>query len=93
MKKLLCGLAALPLLSAPALAAHPIGGQAQQPIMLSDTQLEAVTAGWRLSEIDLSNTSWTRVEVYTGVDPVCSGCYLDIDSRAISIDSKILGGL
>jgi hypothetical protein len=55
--------------------------------------MEAVTAGWRLSEIDLSNTSWTRVEVYTGVDPVCSGCYLDIDSRAISVDSKILGGL
>lgn len=95
MKKLLCGLAVLPLLSATALAQPDVrlGAPTQQPVLLTETQMDNVTAGWSLTERDLSNTSLTLVSVYRAPLPECTACYLDIDSRAISVDSIILGGL
>jgi hypothetical protein len=62
MKKLLIGLAVLPFLAGVSLAA--------QPVPLSDTQMDAVTAGFDFLETEISNTSWVRV---------CPGtCYLQV---------------
>jgi hypothetical protein len=83
MKQFLCGLAMLPLLSSVALA---------QPAMLSEGQMDAVSGGWSLYELDCSNTSTTMVSVYGGHDdvaPVYSGTpYLYIQSAAITISSS-----
>jgi hypothetical protein len=85
MKKLLCGLAALPLFAGVALA---------QPLQLTNTQMDKVTAGFALVELDLSNTSAVLVSVYQGSPPgsanglaPCGACYLDIQSPAISVQS------
>lgn len=91
MRRLLCGLAALPLLSATAFAQPTI--QVREPLLLTEQQLEGVRAGWSLEEIDVSNTSVTLVDVYGHDDPSCTGCYLNIRSPAISVFSIILGGL
>jgi hypothetical protein len=79
MKKLLCGLAALPLLAGVALA--------QEPLQLSDKQMDKVTAGWDLVEVDLSNTSIVAVSVYQRPSNSigCAGCYLLLNSPAISV--------
>jgi hypothetical protein len=89
MKKLLCGVAALPFLAGVALA---------QPMQLTNHQMDTVTAGWANHEIDVSNTSWTEVSVYGGAllsftDPntgaqVCNDCYLRIVTPTISVQSK-----
>jgi hypothetical protein len=82
MKKLLCGLAALPLFAGVALA---------QPLQLTNTQMDKVTAGFTVLETDLSNTSAVLVSVYQGSPPgsdnaiSCSSCYLVINSPAISV--------
>ncbi len=85
MKKLLCGLAALPLLAGVAMA---------QPLQLTNTQMDKVTAGWSLTETDMSNTSLVTISVYQGTPPgamnglaPCSACYLDIESPAISVQA------
>jgi hypothetical protein len=79
MKKLLCGLAALPFLTSVALAG--------QPTPLSDKQMDTVTAGWDLYEVDCSNTSVVVVSVYQRPSNSigCPGCYLNINSSAISV--------
>jgi hypothetical protein len=85
MKKLLCGVALLPFLAATAFA---------QPSVLNEKQMDTVTAGWDLQEIDVSNTSVTWVDVYHPLPSTsCSSCYLDIQNDAISVRSLILGGL
>jgi len=56
MKKLLYGLAALPFLAGVALA--------DQPVQLSDNQMDKITAGFDLSVIERSNTSWTQISIY-----------------------------
>jgi hypothetical protein len=79
MKKFLCAVAVLPFMSAAALA---------QPLQLSEAQMDRVSAGWTLTEVDVSNTSWTRVLVWTAAPSSCSSCYLDITSQALSIQSN-----
>jgi hypothetical protein len=86
MRKLLCGLAALPFLAGAALA--------DQTLQLSDTQMDKVTAGFDLSVIERSNTSWTQISIYeTGRLLGCNQCYLVIggtgspSSRAFSVQS------
>jgi len=79
MKKLLSGLAALPLLAGVALA--------DQPLQLSDKQMDKVTAGFDLSVIERSNTSWTQISIYDGRLIPCNQCYLTIVSRPFSVQS------
>ncbi len=79
MKQLLCGLAMLPLLSAAALA---------QPATLSENQMDTISAGWSLYEVDCSNTSATVVSVYSHPGATKNpDVYLNIQSDAISITS------
>ena len=92
MKKLLCGLAVLPLLSATAFAQPDVRMSGSQPVLLNEAQLDGVTAGWSLRETDFSNTSLTFVQVYGAPLAECAACYLDLDSRALQVDSIILGG-
>jgi hypothetical protein len=100
MTKLLYGLAALPLLIGVASAETPKStAAAKKPTQLSEKQMDKVTAGWRLLEIDTSNTSWTLVSVYSGSLPEpaapgatavpgsCPNCYLSMSSPALSIYS------
>jgi hypothetical protein len=71
MKRLLLGLAVLPFLAGVSLAA--------QPVPLSDTQMDTVTAGFDFAETEVTNTSWTRVAVDLPVLAACPGvCYLQI---------------
>ena len=86
MKKLLCGLTALPFLAGIALAG--------EPMQLNDKQMDKVTAGFDLSVIETSNTSWTQISIYeTGKLLPCNQCYLVIGglgnpvSRAFSVES------
>jgi hypothetical protein len=79
MKKLLSGLAALPLLAGVALA--------DQPVQLSDKQMDKVTAGFDLGVIERSNTSWTQISIYDGALIPCNQCYLTIVSRPFSVQS------
>ena len=85
MNKLLYGLAVLPFVAGVAMA--------QPPVQLSDNQMDKVTAGWGLRELDVSNTSVTLVTVYHTPPAACSGCFLDLRSPAISVQSIILGGV
>lgn len=81
MKSLVCGLAALPFLAGIALA--------DQPVQLSDKQMDKVTAGFDLRVTEISNTSWTQVSIYDGALTVCTACYLTILSRPFSIESAM----
>jgi hypothetical protein len=85
MKRLLYGLAALPLLAGVALAQEPAKG----PMPLTNQQMDTVTAGWDLLEIDQSNTSLTAVAIYQRPSNViaCASCYLLINNPAISVAS------
>jgi len=97
--KLLYGLAALPLIVGVASAETPKStAAAKKPAQLNEKQMDKVTAGWKLAEIDVSNTSWTLISVYsgslpapgTGTTPVsgsCPNCYLSMSSPALSIYS------
>jgi hypothetical protein len=83
--KLLHGLAALPFLTAAALA---------QPIQLTDRQMDKVSAGF--FEVDRGNTSVTVLSLWRnyhlGDDTPnfvkCSSCYLVIDSPTFSFASS-----
>jgi len=99
--KLLYGLAALPLIVGVASAETPKStAAAKKPAQLNEKQMDKVTAGWRLTEIDVSNTSWTLISVYSGSLPTgnvgtttvpvtgsCPNCYLSLASPALSIYS------
>ena len=79
MKKLLFGLIALPLLTS--------GAMAQKPVhQLTDTQMDKVTAGADLHEVDVSNTAitWAAIYNFTGfpATPAACSCYLYIVSPA-----------
>jgi hypothetical protein len=93
MKKWLSGLAVLPLLSGTALAQPLIypSTLAQQPLVLSEKQMDGVTAGWDLQEVEDSNTSTTWVFVYTPNSFTCDSCYLNLTSPAISVFSLMKG--
>jgi hypothetical protein len=79
MKRLICGLAALPFLAGVALAA--------EPVQLNDKQMDKVTAGFSFRETDISNTSWTQVSLYSSALTPCSLCYLTIDSGPLQVES------
>jgi hypothetical protein len=81
MRRLLYGLAALPLLAGVAMA--------QEPMKLSDQQMDKVTAGWDLRELDISNTSVTLVAIYQRPSNTisCSSCFLLINNPAFSVAS------
>jgi hypothetical protein len=84
MKKLLFGLAALPLLAGAAFAAQPIAAQPMsQPMSLSDKslsdqQMDTVTAGFDFIELDITNTSATIVAVDKPFLGTCATCYLQV---------------
>jgi hypothetical protein len=96
MKSLLYGLAALPLLAGVALAG--------QPVQLSDTQMDKVTAGFDALFHEVSNTSVVGVSVYepgTASSQVAAGAatlptggianvYLDIESSTFSVASAFV---
>jgi hypothetical protein len=105
MTRVICGLAALPLLAGVAMAETPKqsnGGKAltKQPMQLNDKQMDKVTAGWDLQELDVFNTGIVWVSVYehradgTGVFTAgntltCASCYLVISNFALSVASQI----
>jgi 2-methylisocitrate lyase-like PEP mutase family enzyme len=78
MKKLLCGLAALPFLAGIALA--------DQPVQLNDKQMDKVTAGFTDFETIRSNTSWTQVSIYSADLTECPACYIDATDLPVSAD-------
>lgn len=86
MKKLLYGVAALPLLTSLALAG--------QPVQLTDHQMDKVTAGYFhvteagiiLTETTVTNTSLTSISI-NDLPTACVGCYLNL---AIGLD---MGGV
>jgi hypothetical protein len=86
MKRLLYGLAALPILSAVALA--------DEPMPLTGAQMDQVSAGFFLRERDVSNTSVTVLGIYEPAPALCGSCvftngpYLAISSMAINLQSK-----
>jgi hypothetical protein len=97
MTKLIYGLASLPFFSVVALAqpgmqSNDNSALAPQPMVLSEKQMDGVTAGWKMLETDVSNTSWTRISVYqTGTADntiTCGSCYLLINNSALSVGSK-----
>jgi hypothetical protein len=95
MKSVFYGLAALPLLAGVALAG--------QPMQLSDTQMDKVTAGWDVRISEVSNTSVTGISVYepapnsaravvildaaSHTPPIGANIYLDIENPALSVAS------
>jgi hypothetical protein len=82
MKKTLCGLALVSALSAAAVA------QAAPPAQLSDTQMDSVTAGFKLFETEISNTSWTQIGIYTALPRTCTSCFLNISNATFSVSSN-----
>jgi hypothetical protein len=84
MKKLLTGLAALPFLTGIALAG--------QPMQLSNQQMDNVTAGFAVQEIDNANTSWVEVSAYVFPSPITgsssdcpNGGYLNISTGGLGL--------
>jgi hypothetical protein len=85
MRGLFHGLAALPFLA---------GAAAAQPVQLTGSQMDQVTAGFL--EIDVSNTSATAVSIFqrpylTDSTPngiSCSTCYLTINSATLSVAAQ-----
>lgn len=84
MKSLLFGIAALPFLA---------NFAAADPLQLSSNQMDKVTAGWTIQEVDVFNTGRTQLGVYAPL-PIApatfcapDGCYLNISSPTINIQS------
>ena len=96
MKTFLYGIAALPLLATVSFAQpQDATAPAKQPLQLSETQMDQVTAGWKFLEVTDSNTSITAVAVYqTPSNAIaCTSCYLNINNFALSVASAMKGGL
>jgi hypothetical protein len=71
MKRLFFGLAVLPFLAGVSLAA--------QPVPLSDTQMDAVTAGFDFLETNIQNLGTVRVAIdLPAVACPTAGCFLSI---------------
>ena len=78
MTKILCGLAALPLVAGVALAEpaqqSPIDkASAKQPTQLSEQQMDKVTAGADFFEVTISNTAITTVALHERTNTVTAG--------------------
>ena len=86
MMRLLYGLAALPFLAGIALA--------QQPMQLTNNQMDRVTAGTLI--IEFSNTSAVAVSIFQTPSLLnstpnaisCPGCYLLINSQKFSLAAQ-----
>lgn len=71
---------------------------AQQPIRLTNQQMDRVTAGFL--QVDLSNTSATVVSIFqrawltdpTGNFITCPSCFLVISTQTISVASQFGSG-
>jgi hypothetical protein len=70
MRKLLFGLAVLPFLAGVSLA--------EQPVPLSDQQMDKVTAGFDFAEIDRTNSGTVLIAINRPNAGACSACFLDI---------------
>jgi len=79
MKSLLYGIAVLPFLATLAAA---------EPQQLSNNQMDQVTAGFRLLELEVFNTGSVVTSVY-GPAPLapCANCYLNIRSATVDISA------
>lgn len=73
MKRLLLGLAVLPFLAGISMAGSPT--------VLTDKQMDKVTAGFDFREVDITNTSATLVAVDLPAIG-CTGCYLHVGGTA-----------
>jgi len=103
MKKVLFGVAALPLLFGVALAETPKQSNdskaaAKPAIQLSEKQMDRVSAGFKFQEADVFNTGAAWVNVYGSDGPkpfgpnntiACVSCYLTISNFALSVASRI----
>jgi len=96
MTKVLCGVAALPLLFGVALAETPKqsndskASATSAPIQLNEKQMDRVSAGFKFLEADVFNTGSTTVSVYNVPNTIaCTGCYLSISNFAVSVAAKI----
>jgi hypothetical protein len=81
MKRLIFGVAALPLLTGLALAG--------QPVQLTDNQMDKVTAGVVFSEVDISDLSVSSIAINEPQIP-CSGCYLNIVSPFFNLEAAMI---
>jgi hypothetical protein len=74
MKRFLFGLAALPFLAGVSLA--------EQPVPLSDVQMDAVTAGFDFQELDIQNGGTVFVAINRPVAAGVAGPYLSISGTS-----------
>ncbi len=94
MRRLILSLSVTPMLLGAVAFAQPAEQPAQRPAMLSNAQLDSVSAGFH--EEETSNTSFTVIEIFQRpylTDPTpntvsCPGCYLVIISPAFSVGSR-----
>lgn len=77
MRKLLFGLAALPFITGAAFAAEKAPLSAK---LISDVQMDQVTAGFDFIELDVKNTSTVLVAVNQPTQAACAACYLVIQT-------------
>jgi len=88
MKSFLYAVAALPLLTGVAFATEPVTKQ-QQPMQLTNKQMDKVTAGFTFTELTVSNTSAILVTVDV-VPPVLVGHFLSVISKNLSVQATFL---
>jgi hypothetical protein len=90
MKSLLYAVAALPLLTGVALATEPVTQEPlKQPVRLTSLQMDKVTAGFRFTELTVSNTSAVLVTVDV-VPPALPGAFLRVLSPNLSVQAAFL---
>lgn len=90
MKTFLYALAALPLLTGVALATEPVK---TQPVQLTGQQMDKVTAGFKFTELTVSNTSAVLVNVDTApanLATAAPGTFLQLISRNLSVQAAFL---
>lgn len=87
MKSFLYAVAALPLLTGVAFATEPV--TKQQPVQLTNKQMDKVTAGFTFRETTISNTSAVIVTVDLP-PPVCTVCFLNVLSKNLSVQAAFL---
>lgn len=76
MKKLLFGLAALPMMFGVAFAAE----KAPSYQLISDVQMDKVTAGFDFIEREVTNTSNTIVAINRPALAACGNCFITLTS-------------
>lgn len=84
MKRLMYGIAALPLLTSLAFAG--------QPVQLTDHQMDKVTAGIVFSETDIFNSIAVRVDINQTERPLCGAadCVLSIQSPNFNLQASFI---